>query len=159
MSKICSKHPESKRYKYRCAECGREKARVWNIKNRDVCIERNNRYTIEKKEKIAARKKELYDKNPEKYKLQARQTMLKKKYRLSLAEYDNMLERQNGVCGICGKKETVISNKKGGVDRLRVDHCHKTGEIRGLLCSNCNFGIGHFKDDVSLLRNAILYLS
>lgn len=55
--------------------------------------------------------------------------------------------RQGKVCAICG-----------GVDRLCVDHDHATGEIRGVLCLNCNNGLGRFKDDPELLRKAIRYL-
>lgn len=96
------------------------------------------------------------DKN--KTKLDSRKTLLKCKYGLSLEDYDNLLLIQNGVCAICGCKETSISNKKGGVDSLRVDHCHTTGKVRGLLCSKCNFGIGNFKDSLQLLISATSYI-
>ncbi len=96
--------------------------------------------------------------NKEKTKIASRRTMLKSKYGISIEEYQEILEKQNGVCAICGLAETVISNKKGGVDSLRVDHCHKTGTVRGLLCSKCNFGIGNFNDSMYLLTSATNYL-
>jgi hypothetical protein len=94
----------------------------------------------------------------EKTKLSSRKTLLKIKYGLTLEEYQKILESQNGVCAICGLKETSISNKKGGVDSLRVDHCHTTGKIRGLLCSKCNFGLGNFKDSLKYMMSAVAYL-
>lgn len=90
--------------------------------------------------------------------LLARKYVLKRNYNLTLENYDNMLKEQNGVCAICGKKETNRSNPKGKIDSLRVDHCHKTGRVRGLLCSECNFGISKFKDDIELIKKAIQYL-
>jgi len=59
--------------------------------------------------------------------------------------------RQNGHCAICKQKPT---GKRG----LAVDHCHKTGRVRGLLCHGCNVSLGQFKDDISILNNAIEYL-
>ena len=96
------------------------------------------------------------DKN--KQKISSRRTMLKSKYGISLEQYNEMLQTQNEVCAICGLPETVISNKKGGVDSLRVDHCHSTGQIRGLLCSKCNFGVGNFNDSLYLLSSALNYI-
>lgn len=61
-----------------------------------------------------------------------------------------MLREQGGTCAICHGTETV--------GRLAVDHCHSTGRVRGLLCTNCNQAIGKLKDDSQLLRNAINYL-
>jgi hypothetical protein len=74
------------------------------------------------------------------------------KYRVGLAreEYDYMFESQGGLCAICGKKP--------GIKGLAIDHCHKTGEIRGLLCGRCNTALGSFRDDPEILRSAILYL-
>ena len=76
-----------------------------------------------------------------------------KKYGLSANDYYKLLEKQNGECAICG---TDIGDING--NRLYVDHNHKTGKVRGLLCSNCNFGIGSLKDSIELLKKAIIYL-
>ena len=77
---------------------------------------------------------------------------LKEKYGISIIQYNNMLHEQNYVCAICHKPS--VSGKK-----LAVDHCHDTGLIRGLLCFNCNIGIGHFKNDTILLETAIDYIN
>jgi hypothetical protein len=71
-------------------------------------------------------------------------------------EYDRMFEEQDGVCAICKKEETAT--RLGTVIRMPVDHCHTTGQVRGLLCDKCNKGIGHFFDDPDLLRSAADYL-
>jgi hypothetical protein len=62
--------------------------------------------------------------------------------------YAELFERQRGLCGIC----------QAPMARPIMDHCHKTKEIRGLLCSNCNIGIGQFRDDPELLQKAIKYV-
>jgi hypothetical protein len=67
-----------------------------------------------------------------------------------------MQKKQGGVCAICEKKET--RKYKGKIIRLSIDHNHKTGEIRGLLCHGCNVGIGHFSDSIEFLLKAINYL-
>jgi transcription elongation factor Elf1 len=69
-------------------------------------------------------------------------------------DYEQMLLKQNHKCLICGKKH---ENKR--YERLYVDHDHETGKIRGLLCSDCNVGLGKFKDDKNLLQNAINYVN
>lgn len=73
-------------------------------------------------------------------------------YGLSLEDYDTMHAAQKGVCGICKLPEP----RKGG--RLSVDHCHKTGKVRGLLCHNCNHALGNLKDSIPNLNSAIDYL-
>lgn len=82
---------------------------------------------------------------------------LRKKLGITLEQYDTMLAAQGGVCAICGKVETRL-NRRGTVRLLAVDHDHSTGAIRGLLCADCNVGIGYFKDDPSLLRLAATYM-
>ena len=81
---------------------------------------------------------------------------LKSVYGITVEHYESMRKSQGNLCAICGKAET----KKilGKVVRLAIDHCHTTGKVRGLLCQNCNHGIGMLKDDVSLMQRAISYL-
>lgn len=77
---------------------------------------------------------------------------LKSLYGITIEEYDRLLSLQNHVCGICGKRETT----KDGY--LHVDHCHRTGKVRGLLCGMCNIGIGLLGESVETLERAIRYL-
>jgi len=81
-----------------------------------------------------------------------------KKYGLSLEQYKEMSLKQNNTCAICNSPETATLKKNGKIKKLSVDHNHITNKIRGLLCINCNRGIGSFKDDVEKLKRAILYL-
>lgn len=77
------------------------------------------------------------------------------KYKITLQDYQKLYDEQKGVCAICGKK----TNGRGKENNsLAVDHNHQTGKIRGLLCSNCNTGIGNLRDDIRLLEKAITYL-
>lgn len=73
---------------------------------------------------------------------------LKKNYGMSLAEYNDLVEKQDGACGICGDIPT----------KLVVDHDHATDKVRGLLCNHCNLMLGHAKDNVSRLLEAGIYL-
>ncbi len=75
----------------------------------------------------------------------------------STQEYQALLAGQNGRCAICGVREGHRSSR-GLECRLAIDHDHRTGSIRGLLCNNCNRGLGRFKDSVALLESAIRYL-
>ena len=68
-------------------------------------------------------------------------------------------EKQKSVCKICGKTvHKAPENSKDKKNQAVIDHDQKTGELRGLLCHQCNVGIGNFKDDIDRLMNAILYL-
>lgn len=82
----------------------------------------------------------------------ARRAWIKRKYGISLEEYDELLARQDGGCAICGSRDHALEYQ------LAVDHDHETGRVRGLLCHRCNLGIGQFGDDLDLLRKAIKYL-
>lgn len=83
------------------------------------------------------------------------ESRLQKQFGITIAEYERMLSDQGGGCAICSAK---FGTAKRG-DRLAVYHCHVSGKIRGLLCSNCNQGIGKFQDDPRLLERAIRYLA
>lgn len=73
---------------------------------------------------------------------------LQRNYGISTEEYDQMYEQQQGLCLICNRRRTLV-----------VDHNHKTGEVRGLLCSGCNTGIAQFEHDISLFDKAKEYVS
>lgn len=77
---------------------------------------------------------------------------LQKEYGINYQKYLEMLDSQNGKCAICGTSDT------GGRKAFHVDHCHNTKKVRGLLCGNCNSGIGNLRDDINLLQRAISYL-
>jgi hypothetical protein len=78
--------------------------------------------------------------------------ILKRKFGITIEDFDALLERQNGKCAICEVPHDLV--KYG----LRVDHDHKTGKVRSLLCDTCNKGLGYFKDSSTLIQKAIDYL-
>ena len=110
------------------------------------------RFGEERMEYLRKTQKEWRFQNPDKVK----NIDLKKHHGISLREYEAMLEKQNGVCAICGKPE--MTEIRGKVINLAVDHCHKDKNIRGLLCISCNRGLGLFKDSIETLELAIKYL-
>lgn len=77
---------------------------------------------------------------------------IRRKYKITEEQYFKMLSEQNSACAIC------VSNRSKTKIRLAVDHCHKTGKIRGLLCDVCNRGIGFLSENPLLLRAAAAYL-
>jgi hypothetical protein len=83
----------------------------------------------------------------------AKDLRLRREFHITLAEFNRVLEYQQGVCFICKKR----LNKKGIPLKLAVDHDHKTGEVRGLLCWPCNKGIALFRDSLERLQNAVVY--
>jgi hypothetical protein len=85
---------------------------------------------------------------------QNRAAQFKRKYGLTLDEYEEMLASQSGGCAICRRTDPGTINRKF----LYVDHVHSTGEVRGILCARCNTGIGMFLDDPTLLLAAVSYL-
>jgi len=86
----------------------------------------------------------------------ARCSANERKRRYGIDNYDELLEKQAGVCAICGNTETATL--RGKVKRLAVDHDHATGKIRGLLCNNCNNMLGRSQDNPDTLRKAANYL-
>src|SRR5439155_26329707 len=76
---------------------------------------------------------------------------LKRKFGLSLDQYDELLAHQGGKCAIC-------SDPPEEGKAYHIDHDHETGEVRGLLCVRCNNGLGQFKEDRDLLKMAATYI-
>jgi hypothetical protein len=121
----------NEKYKaYQCLECKKDANERFSLKNpnRDTNSLKRNIYIKNGKIKVP---KDLYLK---------------------------MHEEQKGLCAICGLPETM--NNNGGIKpkRLAIDHCHKTDEIRQLLCHHCNVSLGGFRDSIVLLELAIKYL-
>lgn len=106
-----------------------------------------------KKKYIPKEKTQTIPKDAETVKLDAKKRMLKHRYNLSYETYLNMYEQQNHRCLICTNEFPL-----GGAKGLYVDHCHDTNKVRGLLCPNCNSGIGmlsngkHFSNAMSYLN-------
>lgn len=74
------------------------------------------------------------------------------KYGITEGEYNEILKKQNGCCAVCKKPQKDFSKS------FAIDHDHKTGKIRGLLCHGCNVILGFSKEDTKILKNAIKYL-
>lgn len=97
------------------------------------------------------------ERNRERTPEQRRAWHIKSKYGLEVAEYDALLAKQGGLCAIC-KQPPTANTRTTALPLLAVDHCHSTGAVRGLLCFNCNTGLGSFQDSGSLLTAAMTYL-
>lgn len=150
--------------KSRQTDAGRAYQRAYYAANKDKWTGR----TPEQQERYNATRRERYARDPqyrEAVKRQARavpsgsaaekrRRRLMLEYSITVEQYDAMLAEQDGGCAICG---TRIADRAGR--RHYVDHCHETGIVRGVLCSACNSGLGHFKDNRDLLYRAIEYLS
>ena len=83
----------------------------------------------------------------------------KARFGITPKQYSELFIAQNEVCAICNRPESKKHNKSNRVQMLSVDHCHITGNIRGLLCQDCNIAIGYFRNDPARLQKAIEYLN
>lgn len=134
-------------YRCRCDICLIWKKECYRLNKNKYIKQYKKHYKLNRHEIL--KKSKLYrELNPE----LRRNTALKTKFGITLAEYEEMFDKQNGVCAICLQQE-VLKNK-----RLAVDHNHVTGKIRGLLCGKCNKGLGLFSDDFQLIMKAVNYL-
>lgn len=116
-------------------EAARRRTEQWRRENPE-------RYAANQKAFVASGGKRVAD----------RRSHLKRKYGITIEEYDAMLQAQGGGCFICGRPPRDDSS-------LHVDHDHSTGKVRGILCFCCNNALADFQDDPALLRKAAYYLS
>jgi len=114
-------------------------------------IQREYRKTEKGKNTIRKNLKLWQENNPEKVKKYKRTSRFRQIYDLSYEDFLKMWENQNGRCAICGKFFNEPSD-------ACVDHNHKTGKVRGLLCPNCNSALGFLNDDIDLMLKAAVYL-
>jgi hypothetical protein len=84
---------------------------------------------------------------------------IRREYGITQEEYGELLSKQNGKCAICGADNSGTRKKSGGYKRMCIDHDHKTGKVRGLLCTRCNLVLGYINDEPSLLPMFIEYLA
>ena len=105
--------------------------------------------------------KKDYCKNQEKYKERAKKRYYRKdvinarllrNFGITLETYNKLFDEQQGCCVICGRHQSELSKA------LNVDNNHKTGQVRALLCWNCNYALGLVKEDISILLSMIDYL-
>lgn len=108
----------------------------------------SKRYYHRSKEKQSARASAWSKKNKARRNFINHKSKLKKRYGITLEQYNEFKTLQDNRCKICKNKE----------ERLYIDHCHTTNKFRGLLCNKCNFGLGAFNDDPSLVEKAAKYL-
>lgn len=89
-------------------------------------------------------------KNPDKVRKWSRKNELRRDFGLEPKDYDKMFVAQNGLCAICYNPESAVIN--GKIKKLAVDHNHRTGQIRGLLCQRCNVKLAHVEDIEFVIR-------
>lgn len=130
-------------YTHSCKLCRNKRYNDWAKENKNKVQERNAKSWLLRKEYYQS----------ERGIESSRRTHLKRKYNMTLEEYNVMFENQNGVCEVCGEPEGCSRNTF-----LAVDHCHETNEIRGLLCTNCNRALGLLKENTETLNKMIEYL-
>ena len=103
-------------------------------------------------EKNRELQRQYREQNPEKCRRAVTNSQLKKKYGITLDQWEQMLEDQDGQCGCCGVHQMYLD------ERLCVDHDHETGKVRELVCRNCNLALGHLDHKVIFARCAVRYL-
>lgn len=126
----------------KCTQCGTDKIAIDFSKKQTSCKLCVNTKAMKKRRS-----------NPD----GTRAKNLKARFNITIECYNVMFLKQKGKCAICSKAETALDNK-GNIRWLACDHNHKTGDIRGLLCSCCNTGLGLLGDSTKILSNAIKYL-
>lgn len=126
----------------------RARSKSWKAKNPERMRELQKAYVDRNRDRLKDYYRQWYLANKGRAQVTARRLKLAK-YGLTLETFQDLVATQNGTCAICAEPMKLPA----------VDHCHRTGRVRGLLCRKCNSGIGMFMDDPSLLQRAINYLT
>lgn len=147
----CRSSAENKLYMSQYYKSNKSKYKLTKEQLEARSADRRQRYRDDAvyREKKKAQVKAGRARNP-----QTRLSQILRKYGLTINDYDRLLSSQNGKCAICLSQKHADKRNK----RFHVDHCHKTGLVRGLLCSSCNLGLGQFGDDPEMLKMAAFYL-
>jgi len=134
-----------------CQPCKKAYNRSYHEANKAKANGRSRQWAIDNRDHATALSKAWQAKNPEKTRASKRATHLRRTFNLTLEEYDELLAAQGGGCAICHDPCSTGRN-------LAVDHCHTSGDIRGLLCAACNHTLGKMRESPALLRAAADYL-
>lgn len=147
----CPNHPDKKTYaKGVCRSCYEKQLRQSNPEFLESQRQNTKKWINANKEKKIEADKSYRERNPQDS-IRKRESMLKRVYGITLEDYNKLLAEQSGKCYICNREP--YSNKP-----LHVDHCHKTGEVRGLLCARCNWYLGVIEKKPTTLTNLLNYL-
>ena len=136
-----------------CKSCRARVHQAWQVKNRIKVNETAREWSRKNKKKLSAKCKVYYANNGDKIK----DYKLRKTFGITLEQYREMSRIQNHTCAICKQPETAREHR-GKLRDLSVDHCHKTGRVRGLLCKEHNMMLGLANDNVDVLKGSIVYL-
>lgn len=136
-------------HRHDCKGCHSLAHRKWYGENRDTEIARVKRWQQENKERVNASQRRRRAERGDEYKRKEREGHLLRKYGIRLRDFETLIFAQMGLCAICGRNER---------QRLHVDHDHRTGVVRGLLCGKCNKAIGLLEEEPTILRSAENYL-
>lgn len=151
---VCNEPSNKGGIRLRCKECTHIRRIEYYYRNREENIKKSSEWKKQNREHCNALERENRKKNLD----LTRDKESCRKKGMTLELYYSMCNEQNNLCAICGNKETRKTRSGDISKRLSIDHCHKTNFIRGLLCHDCNTGIGKFRDDIDRLQSAINYL-
>lgn len=126
------------------------------FKNHKIEKEKRKTHYNHNKQEYLSRSYRWREENPNKRQISERKRALMKKYNLTWEAYEELFYAQEGECAICNLPLALFPY--GELPSACVDHCHSTGQVRGLLCYNCNLILGHAKDNKDILIKAIEYL-
>jgi len=151
---------------YKDPQASAEYARQYRAANLEKRRESQKRYWQKNKTKCVAANAEYKSKNQERVKELSRlwwiankDRLIAGKYGLTVEAYQQMLEATEGRCPICDVELVFEGSNRRCESRACVDHDHKTGKVRGIVCSRCNLLLGKANDDVSILTKAAQYLT
>lgn len=128
-------------------EYNRTRALEWHRANPDRAKERAHTTYLRTTQKVRERSLAWRASHPLEWNAITKTRDLRRRYKLSRSEYLELVELAAGQCAICHDQKP-----------LTIDHDHKTGKVRGLLCRQCNLGLGGFADSIERITNALKYL-
>ncbi len=140
---------KKKRTRPECKKMMKKAQHKWYLKNKDAVRKQTKQWVSKNKSKYNKYRREWERENRER---SGWKREIKISFNITVEQYYEMFSNQDGCCAICGKGQKELNR------RLAIDHCHKTGKIRGLLCFDCNTSLGKWNDDIDMVKKALEYL-